>query len=97
MEIFRIYTKGMPLTKDVDLPSLASMTKGYSGADIEALCREAAMVALRRDIKNSEVPLDDFRKATEKIGPSIRPDMEAWYKGFMKQVRQVRRPTTPVA
>ena len=97
LEIFKIYTKGMPLAKDVDLSQLVTMTKNYSGADIEALCREAALNALRKDIKAKEVSLDDFKKATEKIGPTIRPDMEAWYKGFMKQVRQLKKPTTPVA
>jgi transitional endoplasmic reticulum ATPase len=97
LEIFKIYTKEMPLTKDVNLGDLARMSKGYSGADIEALCREAAMNALRRDIEATKVSAEDFRNAVEKIGPTIRPDMEAWYKGFMKQVRQVRKPATPVA
>ncbi len=97
LEIFKIYTKEMPLAKDVNIGDLARMSKGYSGADIEALSREAAMNALRRDIEATEVNAEDFRKAVEKIGPTIRPDMEAWYKGFMKQVRQVRKPATPVA
>jgi len=97
LEIFKIYTKEMPLTKEVDVAGLAGMSKGYSGADIEGLCREAAMNALRRDIEAKEVGTEDFTKAVEKIGPTIRADMEAWYKGFMKQVRQVRKPTTPVA
>ncbi|KPV62335.1 MAG: VCP-like ATPase [Candidatus Bathyarchaeota archaeon BA2] len=97
LQIFKIYTKDMPLVKDVNLSSLASMTKSYSGADIEALCREAALNALRRDIKAKETSLADFTEATKKIGPSILPDMETWYKGFMKQVRQVKKPTTPVA
>jgi transitional endoplasmic reticulum ATPase len=96
-EIFKLYTKDMPLTKDVDLQKLAADTKMYSGADIEALCREAAMNALRKDVESKEVTLTDFQKATEKIGPSIYPDMEAWYKGFMKQVRRIQKPTTPVA
>jgi len=97
LDIFKLYTKGMPLAKDVDIAELARATKSYSGADIEALCREAAMYALRRDVKSKEVTLDDFKKAMEKIGPSILPDMETWYKGFMKQVRRVQKPTTPVA
>jgi len=96
-DIFKLYTKDMPLAKDVDLKHLAGMTKSYSGADIEALCREAAMNALRKDVKSNEVLLMDFQKAMEKIGPSIQPDMEAWYKGFMKQVRRVQKPATPVA
>jgi len=97
LEIFKLYTKGMPLAKDVDLVESAAKSKGYSGADIDGLCREAAMNALRRDVKSSVVSLADFQKAIDKIGPSILPDMEAWYKGFMKQVRRVQKPTTPVA
>jgi len=97
LDIFKLYTKGMPLGKDVDLAHLASVTKDYSGADIEALCREAAMNALRRDVNSKEVTLEDFRVAMEKIGPSISPDMENWYKGFMRQLRQVQKPTTPLA
>lgn len=97
LDIFQIHTKDMPLTRDADVSQLASMTKNYSGADIEALCREAALNALGRDINAKEVALSDFRKATEKIGPTISPDMEAWYKGFMKQVRQVKKTATPVA
>jgi len=96
-EIFKIYTKNMPLAKDVDLTQLVTLTKKYSGADIEALCREAGLYALRSDIEAKEVTAGDFRKATEKIGPSIMPNMENWYKGFMKHVRQLKKPTTPVA
>jgi len=95
--IFKIYTKNMPLTKDVDLAQLATMTKSYSGADIEALCREAAMHALRRDINSKEVTLKDFQEAIKETGPSVTPDMEKWYKGFMRQVRQVQKPATPIA
>jgi len=97
LDIFKLYTKDMPLAKDVDVAELARATKSYSGADIEALCREAAMYALRKDVKSKEVALGDFQKAMEKIGPSILPDMETWYKGFMKQIRRVQKPTTPVA
>jgi len=97
LEIFKLYTKDMPLAKDIDLPKLAFDTKMYSGADIDGLCREAAMNALRKDMKSNEVTLADFQKAVEKIGPTIQPDMENWYKSFMKQVRRVQKPTTPVA
>ena len=97
LEIFKLYTKNMPLATDVDIAHLANTSKSYSGADIDALCREAAMHALRRDVNSKEVTLADFLKATEKIGPSIQSDMEAWYKSFMKQVRRVQKPTTPVA
>ncbi len=97
LEIFKIYTKDMPIAKDIDLAELASKTKSYSGADIEAVCREAALNALRRDINSKKVALADFQKALEKIGPTISPDMEAWYKSFMRAIRRVKKPATPIS
>jgi len=96
LQIFNIYTKSMPICKDVDLNQLAIMTRYYSGADIESLCREAAMHALRRDVNSNEVSMKDFQDAMKEMGPSITPDMEKWYKGFMQQIRQVQKPATPV-
>ena len=97
LQIFKIYTKGMPINKDVDLNQLTMMTKYYSGADIESLCREAAMHALRRDVNSQEVTMKDFQDALKEMGPSVSPDMEKWYKSFIQQVRQVQKPATPVA
>ncbi|MCL5876947.1 MAG: CDC48 family AAA ATPase [Candidatus Bathyarchaeota archaeon] len=97
LQIFKLYTKGMPINPDVDLNQLAMMTKYYSGADIESLCREAAMHSLRRDVNSREVTMKDFQDAMKEMGPSITPDMEKWYKSFMQQIRQVQKPATPVA
>lgn len=97
LQIFKIYTKNMPLAKDVGLSQLVAIAKNYSGADIEALCREAGMHALRRDVNAKEVTMIDFQEAIKSVGPSITPDMEKWYKSFIVQVRQVQKPATPVA
>ncbi len=97
LQIFKIYTKDMPVTSDVDLNQLTSITKYYTGADIESVCREAAMHALRRDVNIREVTMKDFQDALKEMGPSVTPDMEKWYKSFMQQVRQVQKPATPVA
>jgi transitional endoplasmic reticulum ATPase len=97
LEIFKLYTKGMPLAKDVNLENLATLTKYYSGADIEALCREAALHALRADIDAKEISMKAFEDAIKNIGPSVTPDMEKWYKSFIRQIRQVQKPATPVA
>jgi transitional endoplasmic reticulum ATPase len=97
LQILKIYTKGMPISKDVDLNQLTIMTKYYGGADIESLCREAAMHALRIDVKAGEVTMKDFQDALKEMGPSVTPDMEKWYKSFMQQIRQVQKPATPVA
>lgn len=72
-EIFTIHTRGMPVAENVDLDKLASITHGYSGADIEALCKEAAMRALRRvlpeiDLEAESIPAEILNKieVTEK-------------------------------
>src|SRR5918996_6614740 len=84
-EILGIHTRGMPLAQDVDLQELASELNGYTGADIKALCREAAMKALKRyipeiDSGSGEVPPDtlrlmdirskDFREGMKEIIPT---------------------------
>ena len=96
MQIFKIYTKSMPINADVDFNQLTTATKYYSGADVESLCREAAMHALRRDVNAQIVSMKDFQDALKEMGPSITPDMEKWYKSFMQQIRQVQKPATPV-
>ncbi|MEM2123518.1 MAG: CDC48 family AAA ATPase, partial [Candidatus Bathyarchaeia archaeon] len=83
IQIFKIHTKEMPLSDDVDLKELARMCIGYSGADVEALCREAALNALRSDPKANKVTFEDFRKAMDRIKPSITSDMETWYQNFV--------------
>jgi transitional endoplasmic reticulum ATPase len=97
LQILKLYTAGMPLTKDVDLNQISMATKYYSGADLENICREAAMHALRNDINAAEVTMKDFLDALKEVGPSVTPDMEKWYKSFMQQVRQVQKSGTPVA
>lgn len=89
-EIFKIHIRNMPLSKDVDLDQVAHMAAGYSGADVEALCREAAMNALREDADADEVTLRDFKQAMERVKPSITSDMDTWYQNFSKRFRRER-------
>lgn len=70
-EIFKVHTKNMPITKDVNIKKLAEKTENYVGADIEAVCREAAIFALRDDIKVKIVSNKYFEKALEKVKSSI--------------------------
>lgn len=69
LAIFKVHTKDMPLAKDVKLSRLAKNTEGYVGADIEAVCREAAMLTLREDINSENVSMKFFEKAMEKVKP----------------------------
>jgi len=71
LKIFKVHTKKMPVASDVNLKDLAKITKGYSGADIEGVCREAGMIALREDLKSSKVTAQHFTKALEEIKPSV--------------------------
>jgi len=97
-EIFKIHTHSMPLSRDVDMDEVARKAQGYSGADIEAICREAAMNALREDVDATEVTRRDFDVAMERVGPSITPEDDAWYQKFSKRLRRERAAAiTPVA
>lgn len=84
LEILEIHTRGMPLAEDVQLPRLAEITHGFTGADLAALAREAAMTTLRRLMPRIDfaeaipyellldlkVSLDDFLAALKEVEPS---------------------------
>jgi len=91
-QILKLHTQGMPLAHDVDLDQLATQTQSYSGADLEAVCREAGLVSLRKNIETKEVTLEDFRDGLERIKPSVTPDMENWYQAFVKRFKKERTP-----
>ena len=78
LEIFKVHTKDMPL-KGVDLDVLAKETEGYVGADIEAVCREAAIFALRADINAKEVRREHFDESLKKVRPSVSKEIEKEY------------------
>jgi len=97
LEILKIYTKDMPLADDVDLNSLAQETKGYSGADIASLCREAGMHVLRNNTIY-KISMESFRRAMETIGPSITLEMDNWYRNISSTFRKPQlKPATPIA
>jgi transitional endoplasmic reticulum ATPase len=89
-QIFQVHTHGMPLAKDVDVEELVDRTEGYVGADIEAVCREAAILSLREDIKSKDVGMKFFNLALEKVKPSVTKDIEQSYKELESQFRQAR-------
>ena len=79
LEIFKIHTKSIPLDKDVKLQELSDFCENYSGADIEALCREAAMIAIRENDKAKKVKRIHFDKAMDTVRASITPDIIKFY------------------
>src|SRR6266704_2617866 len=85
MEILRIHSRDAALANDIDFTRLAQLTPGFGGADLEALCREAAMIALRRvlphiDYQRAYIPYEtlvnlnitmaDFQAALREVEPS---------------------------
>jgi transitional endoplasmic reticulum ATPase len=84
-EILSVHSRGMPLAADVGMRHLAEITHGFVGADLEALCREAAMICLRRimpdidfalaripyeQLAKLEVGKEDFLDALREVEPS---------------------------
>ena len=84
-EILSVHSRGMPLSADVDMRHMAAITHGFVGADLEALCREAAMICLRRimpdidfalaripyeQLTKLEVGKEDFIDALREVEPS---------------------------
>ncbi|KAG0359766.1 hypothetical protein BGZ54_009844 [Gamsiella multidivaricata] len=70
--ILRGYTAKMPLNISSDeMQELAANTEGYSGADLEGLCREAALICLREDIKNTEITIEHLQAAKQVSKPSL--------------------------
>jgi transitional endoplasmic reticulum ATPase len=76
-EIIRLLTKQMPLSGDIDLKEIAVATKGYSGADLVAVCRESAVNAMRNN--NPKISSGDFSAALKNVKPSITKGVEDWY------------------
>jgi len=84
LKIFELHSAKMPLDK-VDLVKLVEQTEGYTGADIESICREAAIHALRKDMKAKKVTMKDFEEALKTVRPSISRDVEETYKKLKDQ------------
>jgi SpoVK/Ycf46/Vps4 family AAA+-type ATPase/intein/homing endonuclease len=86
LQILEIHTGSMPL-KGVNLKELAKETKGYSGADLEALCREAGLNALRKSFTAKDVTKKDFTEALKKVKPSITPEVLKIYEAVAERFK----------
>ncbi len=82
LEILQIHTRGMPLSDDIDFQDLASELHGYTGADINALCREAAMKALRRYLPEIDLEAD-------KISPEVLESMVITSRDFREGMKEI--------
>ncbi len=99
-EIFRIHTKGKPLAEDVDFGKLAEAAENYTGADISAVCNEAAMLAIREYVtsgkplekeklqKELKIEMRHFEEAMKKVKPISPEELEMYVKAAEKFRRQ---------
>ncbi|TPX45576.1 hypothetical protein SeMB42_g00646 [Synchytrium endobioticum] len=85
LEILKIHTRKMPLGDSIDLRSLAERTVRYTGADLEALCREAALDGVRRDLNCQALGLNHFESALRAVKPSLSAGIESQFASFQTQ------------
>ena len=87
LEIIKILTDKMPLTNDVKLKEIAVATQNYSGADLAALCREAAVHAMQNN--SNKITSADFASGLKKVKPSITKEVDQWYDNLKESISNV--------
>jgi transitional endoplasmic reticulum ATPase len=82
-EILRVHAAGKPLAADVDLDAVADRLDGYTGSDVEAVVREAALLGIERRMTDgageAQITAAEFDRAAEVVRPSVDPDRRAYY------------------
>lgn len=84
-EIFKIKLRNIPIAKDVDIELLVNKTNGYSGAEIEAVCKEASLSALEESFEIEEISMKFFEKALEIVRPRTSPELLQIYHEYEKR------------
>ncbi|MGB8218287.1 MAG: CDC48 family AAA ATPase [Candidatus Methanoperedens sp.] len=85
--VFRIHMKNIPVSDDVNIEELADLTENYVGSDIESLCREAVMLALRENFETEKVEMKHFLDAQKKVRPALAEDMMEYYEKLQEQFK----------
>ncbi|XP_027746931.1 ATPase family protein 2 homolog [Empidonax traillii] len=84
-EIFRLHFRSMPVSDEVCLAELVEHTQKYSGAEITAVCREAALLALQEDIHAQSITGRHFRCALSVVTPRIPDSLIQFYADYQQQ------------
>jgi len=91
LKILKVHSRGMPLSEDVKLDKIAQNTEGYSGADLENLCREAGMFAIREKMNElDKIELKHFEMALEKIKSTLSQQVIERYEQMAKLITESR-------
>jgi transitional endoplasmic reticulum ATPase len=89
IDIFKVHTRKMPLAKNVNLEELAKQTEGYTGAEIEGICREAGLNAIRHN--REVVTREDFEEGMKKIKKLVSKNLEDKIKQFVEHPETMYR------
>jgi len=87
-KIFEVHLKKMPLSEDVKVEELVSLTEQYTGADIAAVVRKGGRIALRENMQATEIRQGDFLAAIEDIAPSVTPETMKYYARLGTELRK---------
>jgi AAA family ATPase len=81
-EIFSLKLKQIPIGDDVDINILVDKTEKYSGAEIAAVCNEAAFMALESDINSNQINMNNFKTALELVSPRTSDETIKYFDSF---------------
>uniref|UniRef100_UPI003AB06433 ATPase family gene 2 protein homolog A-like n=1 Tax=Centroberyx gerrardi TaxID=166262 RepID=UPI003AB06433 len=84
-EIFSLQFRSMPVAEDVCVDDLVPRTNKYSGAEITAVCREAALLALQEDIKAQRIAARHFERALDAVKPRVPDSLIQSYINYQQQ------------
>ncbi|XP_033071076.1 ATPase family protein 2 homolog isoform X1 [Trachypithecus francoisi] len=84
-EIFKLQFHSMPVSNEVDLDELILQTDAYSGAEIVAVCREAALLALEEDIQANLIMKRHFTQALSTVTPRIPESLRRFYEDYQEK------------
>ena len=87
LSIIEVLTENMPLSSDVNLKEIAVATQNYSGADLTALCREAAVEAMQSS--SNKITSKNFALGMKRVKPSISKEVETWYEKMKDGVSNI--------
>jgi len=98
LKILEVHSQNMPLTEDISLRKIAQQTDGFSGADLENLCREAGMEAIREKMTALEkIELKHFERAMSKIKSTLPQSIIDRYEEMARQITESRNIKEPTA
>ena len=90
LEILKLFTKDMPLATNAKIEKIKELTEDFTGADIETLCREAAMIALRENIRARKITFEHFKEARDSTHPTMSKEITEWYDKFGENLKRRR-------